>query len=332
MRAILVERPGGRDRLRLVERPVPAPAPGEVLIRVAYAAANWGDIQKRQGIYPDPVAYPAVLGAEVSGSVAGLGAGVRGVRTGQRVAAICGPGMLGGYADYVAVPAAYLLPLPAGLSLKVAATLPVAALTAYHLLHTAHRLRRGEVVLVHAIAGAVGLALTQIGRLGAATVIGTVGSAGKATLPRHYGARLVIDRSREDFVAAAMAFTRERGVDLVIDSLGGEILPRSFAALRPYGRLINIGEAAGEPDFPVRKKLYERSTSMAGFELLHAVPGSAAWQRAVRFVMGEAAAGRLRMPVAGVFPLADCAHMHEAFESRATSGKLLLEVGGPRGK
>jgi NADPH:quinone reductase len=326
MRAILVERPGGREQLRLVERPVPTPGPDEVLIRVAYAAANWGDIQKRQGIYPDPVAYPVVLGAEVSGTVAAIDPGVRGIRPGARVAAICGPQMLGGYADYVVVPAAYLLPLPPGLSLKAAATLPVAMLTAYHLLHTAHRLRRGEVVLVHAIGGAVGLALTEIGRLGGATMIGTVGSAGKASLPRRYGAARVIDRSKEDFVAAALAFTRGRGVDLVIDSLGADILPRSFAALRPYGRLINIGEAAGEPDFPVRKTLYQRSTSMAGFEVLHAVPGSPVWRRGVRFVMAEAAAGRLRMPVAGVFPLADCANMHATFEGRMASGKLLLEV------
>lgn len=96
--------------------------------------------------------------------------------------------------------------------------------------------------------------------------------------------------------------------------------------MRPYGRLINIGEAAGEPDFPVRKTLYQRSTSMAGFEVLHAVPGSPVWRRGVRFVMAEAAAGRLRMPVAGVFPLADCANMHATFEGRMASGKLLLEV------
>jgi NADPH2:quinone reductase len=330
MRAVLVERPGGLDRLRLVDWPRPTPAPGSILIRVAYAAANWGDIQKRQGVYPDPIDYPAVLGAEVAGIVAALGAGVRGVRIGQRVAAICGPKMLGGYADQVAVPATHVLPLPPGLSMRTAATLPIAMLTSYHLLHTAYRVRRGDVVLVHAIAGAVGLALTQIGNLAGAEVIGTVGRASKRTLPYRFGARLVIDRAGEDFVAAAKAFTSNRGVDLVIDSLGGEILPRSFDALRPYGRLINIGEASGEPDFPVRKKLYERSTSMAGFELLHAMPGSATWRRGVRFVMVEAAAGRLKMPVAGVFPLAECARMHESFESRATCGKLLLKLGGRR--
>ena len=329
MRAIAVERPGGREQLRLIEAPVPVPAAGEVLIRVAYAAANWGDVQKRQGIYPDPIEYPAILGAEVSGIVAAAGAGVRRVKVGARVAAICGPKMLGGYADYVALPVEYLLPLPATIPLKTAATLPVATLTAYHLLHTAHKIRRGEVILIHAIAGAVGLALAQIAYLSGATVIGTIGDGAKARLPRRYGAASVIDRSREDFVAATMKFTSCRGVDLVIDSLGGDILPRSFDALRPYGRVINIGEAAGEPDFPVRKKLYERSTSLAGFELLHALPGSRGWRRGVDAVMSLAAAGRLKMPIAGTYPLADCGRLHEVFERRGTVGKLLLEVDRP---
>src|SRR6185312_9635961 len=306
MRAIAVDHPGGRERLRLIEAPVPAPVAGEALISVAYAAANWGDVQKRQGIYPDPVEYPAILGAEVSGIVTAVGPDVRRLKIGARVAAICGPKMLGGYAAYVALPAAYLLPLPAAIPLKTAATLPVATLTAYHLLHTAHGIRRGEVILVHAVAGAVGLALAQIASLAGATVIGTVGDGAKVRVPRRYGAARVIDRSSEDFVAAAMKFTNGRGVDLVIDSLGGDILPRSFDALCPYGRVINIGEAAGEPDFPVRKKLYERSTSLAGFELLHALPGSRTWRRGVNKVISLAASGRLKMPIAGIYPLVDC--------------------------
>lgn len=326
MRAICVDRPGGREQLKLIDLPVPVPGAGEVLVRIAYSAANWADVQKRQGIYPDPVAYPAILGGEVSGVVAALGDGVRKVKIGQRVAALCGPRMVGGHADYAAVPVEYLLPVPPGVSLKTAATLPVAGLTAYHLLHTAHRVKRGETILVHAIAGSVGLALSQLGTVAGATVIGTVGSAAKTRLPRRYGASLVIDRSREDFVAAAMKFTGGRGVDLVIDSLGADVLPRSFDALRTYGRVINIGEAAGDPEFPVRKKLYERSTSLSGFEVLHAVPGSRIWRQGVDVVMTLAARGRLKIPLAGVFPLADCARLHESFEGRGTSGKLLLEV------
>jgi len=174
----------------------------------------------------------------------------------------------------------------------------------------------------------VGLAVTQVAGMAGARVIGTVGRPGKSGLPRRMGAELVIDRSSEDFVERALAFTDGRGVDLIIDSLGGEILPRSFDALRFHGHLINIGEAAGEPDFPVRKKLYERSTSMAGFEVLHAAPGSRTWRRGVRFVEDAVARGRLRMPVGAIFPFEDVAAMHAALEGRGTSGKLLLAVGG----
>lgn len=326
MRAILVERTGGLDVLQQVTVPVPEPGPGELRIGVAFAAANWSDIQKRQGIYPDPVGYPAILGAEVSGIVSAIAPGVRGFSIGQRVAALCGPRLLGGYADEVVVPAAYVLRLPGDRPLDQLAGLPLASLTAFHLLYTAYRIRAGQVVLVHAVAGSVGLAVTQVAGMARARVIGTVGRPGKSELPRRMGAELVIDRSSEDFVERALAFTDGRGVDLIIDSLGGEILPRSFDALRFHGHLINIGEAAGEPDFPVRKKLYERSTSMAGFEVLHSAPGSRTWRRGVRFVEDAVARGRLRMPVGAIFSFEAVAAMHATLEGRGTSGKLLLSV------
>jgi len=328
MRAVLVERPGGLDALRLVEVPDPVPAAGEVLIEVAFAGCNWSDVQKRRGVYPDPVSYPAVIGLEVSGRIRAVGAGVRRLAPGERVAALTGPRMLGGYAERVAVPAAYVMRLPPALPLDVGAAFPVVALTAYHLLRSAHRVRKGEVVLVHSIGGAVGLLLTQIATAFGATVLGTVGAAGKGDRALAYGARLVIDRSREDFVAAALAFTRGRGVDLVVDSLGADVLPRSFDALRPFGRVINIGEAAGYPDFAIRPKLYERSTALAGFELLHAGPGSARWRRGVRYVLGALAAGRLEVPIEGRYPLTESAEMHRRLEARGVSGKLLLELAG----
>lgn len=306
----------------------PSPAPGEILIRVAYAACNWGDIQKRQGIYPDAVTYPIILGGEVSGRVEAVGPGVRGFVRGDRVAALCGPTIKGGYAERVSVPVAYAAKLPPRIRLDKGATLLIAALTAYHLLFTATRLRRGETLLVHAVSGSVGLMVTQLAKSIGGRVIGTVGTAVKAKQALALGADKVIDRSKEDFVAAAMAFTGGRGVDLVIDSLGADILPRSFEALRPYGRVINIGEAAGEPEFPVRKTLYRRSTSLAGFEVLHAVPGSPLWRRGLRHVLKEVEAGRLTMPIAGRFPLDSVAEMHAAMEGRGVAGKLLLTVAG----
>lgn len=326
MRATVVERPTqtGQPELREIERP--DPGPGEVLLQVAFAAVNWSDIQKRQGIYPDPVAYPVTLGAEASGTIVEVGPGVSRRLVGRTTAALCGPRLVGGCAEYVAVPVPYLVPVPTGFTLPAAAAFPLAALTAYHLLHSAHRLRRGEVVLVHAAAGSVGLAVVQLATLSGARVIGTVGSTAKRDLPRRFGAERVVDRSSEDFVEVALDATDGEGVDLVIDSLGGKILPRSFDAIRRYGRLINIGEASGEPDFPVRKKLYERSTSMAGFEVLHAEPGSARWRTGVRRVVAAASAGRLTIPVDVTLPLGRIAEAHRLLESRKTQGKVVLQV------
>lgn len=326
MRAAIVETPGGPEALRLGEIDAPGPGPGEVLVRVSHAACNWGDIQKRQGVYPDPVTYPAVLGAEVSGTVEACGREVTTVRPGAFVAAITGPDMLRGFAERVAVPAPYLIPLPHGFDPVLAAAFPVVSLTAWHLLHTAHELKPGETVLVHAIGGGVGLALTQLARDAGARVLGTVGAAAKAERPLAFGADRVVVRDAEDFVAAVLDETGGAGVDLVVDSLGAEILERSFDVLRPFGRLINIGEAAGEPDFPVRKTLYKRSTSMAGFEVLHAAPGSERWARGVRAVVDAVVGGRLRIPVAAVFPLARIREAQALLESRRAAGKVVVRV------
>jgi NADPH2:quinone reductase len=327
VRAFVVDAPGGPDNLLLRTLPDPEPGPSEVVIDVAYAAANWSDIQKREGVYPDPVSYPAVIGLEVSGHVAALGPNVRGMAVGQRVAAITGPTMLGSYAEKCRVGASFVIPLPDGMSLEAGAAFPVASLTAYHLLHSAHRLKAGETILVHSIGGAVGLLVTQIAAAKGATVIGTVGRAGKGSRALQYGAALVIDRSSRDFVGETLHFTKGTGVDLVIDSLGADILPRSFDVLKTYGRVINIGEAAGYPDFDIRPKLYERSTSLAGFEVLHAMRDPGRWRRGVRFILRQLAEGALEVPIERVFDFGAAADLHRKLESRSVSGKLLLKVG-----
>lgn len=327
MKAVVVRTPGGLDRLTIEEVPEPEIPEGHVLIEVAWGACNWGDVQKRQGIYPDPVSYPAVLGGEVSGRIVKRGRGVRGVAVGQNVAAITGRDMLRGFAERVAVAQELLMPVPPTLDLRMAAAYPVVSLTAYHLLNTAAKIRAGDTILVHAIGGGVGLALLQLARHAGARVLGTVSRREKARLPIAFGADRVIARDSEDFVDVAMEVTQGRGVDLVIDSLGADILPRSFDALRPFGHLINIGEAAGEPHFEVRKKLYERSTSFAGFELMHAAPGTRRWRAGLRKVVRSIETGRLSIPVAGEFPMERIAEAQAFLESGSVSGKLLVKVG-----
>ncbi len=326
MKAVVVTAPGGLNMLDVQDVAEPDLPKGHVLLDVAWGACNWGDIQKRQGIYPNPVTFPAILGGEVSGHVAKLGAGVTGFAVGQAVAAITGPDMLRGFAKRVAVPQEFLIPLPDTLDLRAAAAFPVASLTAWHLLNTASEVRHGDIILVHAIGGAVGLALTQLAHAAGVRVIGTVGTAAKGQRALEFGAERVIARDNEDFVEVAMQLTGGRGVDLVIDSLGADILPRSFDALRPFGRVINIGEAAGEPDFPVRKKLYERSTSLAGFEVLHARPGSVHWRASVEAIAGHIADATLCLPIAEEFDIDNIRGAHAFLESRMASGKVLIKV------
>ena len=326
MKAIVVESPGGLDKLVLRDLPVPEPGPEDVLISVVYAACNWSDLQKREGVYPHPVKYPAIMGLEVSGRVAAIGRKVKSIAVGDRVAAVTGPDLLGGYAEYCRVHKDYVIKLPDSICLALGAAFPVTGQTAYHLLHTAHCVQRGETIVIHAISGAVGSMTLQLALKAGAKVIGTVGNRAKAKQAQTLGAHLVIDRSSEDFVEAVLDFTSGRGADLVIDSLGGDTLRRSFDALRPFGRVINIGEASGYPDFDIRPVLYERSTSLAGFEFLHAGPGSLRWKKGVHTLVTGFEQGWLHLPVVARFPLADAAAAHELLASRSVQGKVLLSV------
>ena len=324
MRAIMVEEPGDVTALRMENVPEPEPAPDEVLIDVHYAACNWMDIEKRRGVYPDPsITYPTCLGNEVSGRIKAIGSEVGDLAVGQRVAAIVRGG---GYAERCVASARLVIPLPGQISDELGAAFPVVSLTAYHLLHTAHRLTANESILVHAIGGGVGLMLTQIARLIGATVFGTVGHAGKGDRAIGFGAKRVIDRSEEDFVEIVLAETNARGVDLVIDSLGGETGYRSFDALRLYGRLINIGEAEDWPKENLRDKLYERSTSFAGYETIHALQIPGAWQESVAYLVDAFSAGALQLPVARTYDFEQSQQMHSDLEGRLVSGKLLLRM------
>ena len=326
MRAIIVEKPGGIERLKLVNLDNPRPGSGQVLIDIAYIGCNWMDTEKRRGTYPDKsITYPYVMGNEVSGIVAEIGEGVSNLEVGDRVAAIL---PAGGYAEKCIAPAETTMKLPDSFDLKLAACFQVVGFTAYHLLFSAHRIAPEDTILVHAIGGGVGLTLTQIAKEIGAKVIGTVSQPGKRERALSYGADLVIVRSEEDFVDAALAFTDEVGVDLVIDSLGGETGFRSHEAIRHYGRLINIGEAEDWPrEQGLRDKLYERSTSFAGFETVAAIPGSARWRSGVEYITSRAMDGRIEFPIVATYRFEDVQDMHRALESREVSGKLVMSTG-----
>jgi NADPH2:quinone reductase len=324
MKAVVIHATGGPEQLTLADMPDPVPGAGEVLVDVAYAGCNWADTQVRMGIYPHPMTYPMVLGFEVAGTVAALGPGVTNVSVGDRVATF--PDKGGAYAETCVAPALGLIKLPDGIPLDTAAAFPIQALTAYHMLYTIYGLRRGDVVLVNAIGGGVGLACTQLATHAGARVIGTVGTPGKDKRALAYGAERVVLTKTEDFEKAVLDFTGGKGVDLAIDSYGATMLDRTFGVVKKLGHVISIGEAEGQPFKNIRERILPRSQTFTRLHLGHVDQASPEWQAGIDHVLGGILAGWLKVPIEGVFPLAEAAEMHRRLEGRQVAGKLLLKA------
>jgi putative PIG3 family NAD(P)H quinone oxidoreductase len=315
----------GPGSLHLVEAPEPTPRVGELLIKVAFAGINRPDILQRQGAYPPPPDASAVLGLEVSGHVAALGAGVEGWQVGDRVCALT-PG--GGYAQWCTTPAGQALALPGKLSLEQAAALPENWFTVWANLIIHGRLQRGERVLVHGGSSGIGIAASQLARLLGASCIVTVGSEAKARFCREFSGVEAIDYRSTDFVARTRELTNGEGVDLVLDMVGGDYIPRNLSVLRRDGRLVLIALQRGskaEVDFGtvMRSRLVITGSTMR--------PRSIAEKTAIRDallreVWPALADGRVRTHVHAVFPLAEAARAHALMESGEFLGKILLQV------
>lgn len=325
MRAMLLSAANGTpESLAVVEVAKPEPGPGAVLVEVAYGGCNFADTMIWRGTYPHPKGFPMVAGLEIAGRVAAVGPDVADVRVGDRVAAFLEDG--GGFAEFCIVPAERVIPLPDAIPFEVAAAFPVQALTAWHMLHTVSTTKPGDLVLVHAIGGGVGLYLTQLAVMAGATVVGTVGTAGKERKALDYGAALVVNRNEADFVTAIAAFTGGRGLDKIVDSTGAGILDASFALMRDLGHVVSFGEAEGRPLPNLWERLVRKSLTFTRFHLGHASFGSPAWKAGIADVTAAVADGRLKVPVEQVFPLDQVAAMYQRLESREVAGKLVLAV------
>lgn len=239
MRAIVITRHGGPEVLQIREQPDPAPRAGEVQIRVRASGVNFADLMARLGLYPDAPKPPSVVGYEVAGEVSAVGAGVDRVRVGDRVLA---PTMFGGYAEKVVVPAMGAFALPEGMDFPEAAAIPVNYMTAYHMLHHMGSLKPGEVVLIQAAAGGVGLAAIDMCLAAGAIPIG-IASESKHDFLRERGVERLIGRE-EDLFEGVKRHTEKRGVDIVLDSEGGPGLQDSYNMLRSGGRLVNFGASS----------------------------------------------------------------------------------------
>jgi NADPH2:quinone reductase len=324
VRAVGFDVNGGPEVLRPVDIPVPEPGPGQVLIRVAYAGVNYGEVQHRLGDFgpPDGITVP---GLEVSGEIAGLGDGVTGLAVGDPVAAYLPDG--GGYAEYAVAPADFAFPLD-GISLRDGGGAALVLTTAYGVLAGAARLTAGDTVLIHAAAGGVGSAAAQIARaLGAAAVYGTVSTPEKAEYAKRFGYDAVLLR---DTFAQELAGDRTE-IDVVLDPVGGPTRLASLGVLAPFGRVVVYGEAARHPDLalPVLP-LWKQNRSVCGYNV-----GDLAL-RAPAVVRGHAlaalsllASGAIRLDITAELALAAAFQAHEALQSGTNRGKVLLTLRTP---
>jgi NADPH2:quinone reductase len=321
MKAIQFDRLGGPEVMELREVPKPELKPGTVVVKNHVIALNYGDVFFLQGQYLVKPVFPDIPGMEGAGVVDAVAPDVTGLAPGMRVAYI---GM-GAYAEFTRMRASRVIPIPDGTPFEQAAAFPIAVLTAWHLIHSCHRTTADQTVLVHSAAGGVGIAAVQIARATGAHVIGTVSSDDKVELVRKYGAHEVINYETQDFAAAAMRITNERGVDLILDAVGKPTFDKGLKCLAPFGHLILYGSAGGAPDkIDIRARLFAKSLKVSGFVVPMVYGMKEIHRRGLDAVCKLARDGQLTIPIGKTFPLAEAADAVRFLQSRRSTGKLLL--------
>jgi putative PIG3 family NAD(P)H quinone oxidoreductase len=324
VRCVEIVRPGGPEVLRLTERPDPVPGDGEVLVDVAAAGVNRPDVLQRLGSYPPPPGASDLPGLEVAGHVASVGPGVTALRPGDTVCALVSGG---GYASRCVAPVPQCLPVPAGLDLVAAAALPETFFTVWTNVFERGGLKAGETALFHGGTSGIGTTAIQLAVARGARVLVTAGSDEKCRACVALGAEHAINYRTTDFVAAVHAHTGGRGVDLILDIMGGSYVPRNLAALALDGRLVQIGLLEGEPMAAVDlRRILGRRLTLTGSTLrARSVEEKGRIADALRReVWPLVAAGRVKPLVAATFPLADAAAAHRLMESNAHIGKIVL--------
>jgi NADPH2:quinone reductase len=329
MQAVVVAQPGGPEVLMPTTLPLPEPGPAEVLVHNRFVGVNFVDTQHRAGLYY-PVVYPLIPGIEAAGVVAAVGATVTDFAVGDRVAYA---GYMGGdYAEYTLVPPARLVAVPAAVPLEQAAAGLLQGITALVLARQVYTVQPGDHVLIHAAAGGVGNLLVQIAKQAGAVVIGTTSTAEKAGGVRQAGADHVIVTTPTDF-ASAIQDLAPQGVHVVYDGVGGPLFEQNLNVLRARGTLVMFGLAGGHPPpldisrlsgltgAPNRGSLFLTWAAASDY-----IATTAELRSAAAAVFDALVDGRLRLRIAGTYPLAQAAMAHHRLESRTVEGKLLLEV------
>ena len=311
---------GGPEVLREAAHDPGPPGAGMARVRIAAAGVNFIDVYFRTGAYPAPL--PFVLGLEGAGEVEAVGAGVRELAVGDRVAWASVPGS---YADAVVAPVDRLVRVPAGVPLDVAAAAMLQGMTAHYLAHGVRETRRGDTALVHAAAGGVGLLLVQTLRSAGARVIGTCSTAEKEALAREAGAHEVIRYDIADFAEEARRLTDGRGVDVVYDGVGKTTFDGSLRALRIRGLCALYGQSSGAvPPLDLQRLNQGGSLFVTRPTLVHYTQDRTELELRAGAILGAIDAGGLRVRIGARYPLAQAAEAHRALEGRATTGKVLL--------
>jgi NADPH2:quinone reductase len=323
MKAIRVHQFGGPEAMQYEDLPQPTPRTNEALVKVEAAGVNFIDVYQCSGVYK--LALPLTLGQEGAGTIVAMGDDVTGFKTGDRVAWTSVPGA---YAEYCAVPAARLVALPPSVTSKQGAAMMLQGTTAHYLAHSTYPLKPGDVCLVHAGAGGVGLLLTQIAKMRGASVITTVSTEAKAELSRGAGADLVVLYTKQDFEAEVKRFTGGKGVAVVYDSVGVTTYEKSVNSLMPRGMLVLYGQSSGlvppiDPQYLSQKGslFFTRPT------LIHYIATREELLERARDLMTWIGSGALRLRMEHEFALKDVADAHRALTGRKTTGKILLIPG-----
>jgi NADPH2:quinone reductase len=320
MKAIQVKQVGGPEVMELVDLPVPEPKPNEAVVKLAASGVNFIDVYNREGRYKVPL--PLIPGQEGAGEVISVGKDVKLVKIGDRVA---WTSVLGAYAEYAAVPADRLVPIPPGVSDQQAAATMLQGMTAHYLVYDTYPLKHGETALVHAAAGGVGSLLVQMAHNIGARIIATVSTEEKAKLARDAGADEVIFYTQQDFEAETKRLTGGKGVDVVYDSVGKTTFEKGLNILRPRGMMVLYGGSSGAvPPFDPITLTQKGSLYLTRPSLGNYIVTREELMARSSAVFGMIAAGKLKLRIEHTYRLAEAERAHRELEGRKTTGKLLL--------
>ena len=320
MKAILVPKTGGVEVLAFTDVPDPKPKPNEAIVKIAASGVNFIDVYFREGRYP--ITPPFIVGQEASGVVSEVGSDVKGFKPGDRVAYT---GITGAYAEYEAVPADRLVRVPAGITDHQAAAALLQGMTAHYLTRSTYPLKPGDIALVHAAAGGVGLLLVQMARALGARVIATVSTEEKAKLAREAGADDVIFYTTQDFEVETKRLTDGKGVHVIYDGVGKTTFDQDLNVLRPRGYLALFGASSGAvPPFDLNRLAQKGSLFITRPTLVHHIASHEELQQRAGDVLNMIASGKLKLRIEHLYALKDAQQAHRDLEGRKTTGKLLL--------